>query len=578
RLALAAQTPAGAQPMVKDELVIVFNGLIYTTRELRNELATKGHFFTSDTDTEVLLAGWREWGEGLLPRLSGMFAFAIWNQATRELFLARDRFGKKPLLYKQAGSRLLFGSDLRALQWLDGSRGEIDRASLALYFSLRFVPEPRSIMDGVAKVPPGYLVKYSSRGLEVRRWYNLADAHGPSYATEEEAAEELRERLTEAVKGRLIADVPVGAFLSGGVDSAIVAAVMSRLTNKVRTFTVGFEGSSDYYEERPAAKAVADFLGTDHTEIAVTPGETEAVVNDVFDALDEPFADSSAVPTFIVSKATRQHVTVALTGDGSDEVFGGYRRYQGELLAANYQLLPWPVRKYFFEPLARIVPEGKDNRFLERLRRFRRFIAYAGERDTKRHAGWTALMGDAEIQKLFAEPVEYPPVEQLIEELRDATRAKDPINRLLAADIALGLPGDMLVKADRMSMANSLELRCPFLDHAVVECAASMPGSYKLRRGVGKYILKRAFHDSLPPLVFQRPKRGFEIPIGAWLIGPLRGLVEHAIDPVRLKSQGILRPELPAQWLTDLVSGRRDTSWHLWTVIAFQAWLERQVP
>jgi asparagine synthase (glutamine-hydrolysing) len=575
RLAIVDLSPAGAQPMTRAGLVITYNGEIFNFPSLREELQSLGHQFVGHSDTEVLLEGWREWGEGLLPKLQGMFAFALWDQRSAELVLARDRFGKKPLLYRHAGPVLDFASELTALQCLSASAGTLDRSALRLYFALRYLPEPWSILEGVAKLPAGHLARFSRAGLRIERWYDLPAARPPRFAREEEAAAVLRERLDAAVKARLIADVPIGAFLSGGVDSAIVVSLMAQHAERVRTFTVGFADAADYYEERPAARRVAEHLGTDHTEIAVTPAEALAALDAVWDGLDEPFADSSALPEYLVAQATRRHVTVALSGDGSDELFGGYRKYQGELLALRCGLLPGWLKHAALAPLE-LLPEDKSRPLLEGARRLRRFAAHGWKDAAARQAGWARNLAEAELDDLFAEPAAAPKVETLVAGLRNAMGDADPINAMLGADLGLGLVGDMLVKVDRMSMAASLEVRCPFLDHHVVECAAAMPGRFKLAPGAGKRILRRSFADLLPAEVWARPKKGFEVPIADWLKGELSGLVERATDPAFLKRQGLFRPELPQRWKQALAGGRRDTSGELWTLIAFQAWWDRR--
>jgi asparagine synthase (glutamine-hydrolysing) len=574
RLAIVDLSPGGAQPMLREGAALVFNGMIYNYRALRAELQALGHRFTSESDTEILLAGWRQWRHAMLPKLNGMFAFALWDPVLRELVLARDRFGKKPLVYKHTDTRLAFASDLAAAEHLGGA-GEIDPAAIRWLFTLRYIPEPATALRGFAKLPPGHVATFSPSGLSVERWYDLAIAEKPRFADEAEAARELRARVEAAVADRLVADVPVGAFLSGGIDSGIVVAAMRKASNRVRTYTVGFEDVPDYYEERPAAKTVADFLGTEHTEIAVSAAEALGAIDKVFDGLDEPFADSSAIPTFLVSRATRQHVTVALSGDGGDEVFGGYRKYQGELLAERYRAVPAPLRRNVIEPLARLLPEGKRHPLLEKARRLRRFVAHAGGDAAARQAGWMRLLEDDELDALLGPAAVTPALETRIEKLRGAAGGGDAVNKMLFADISLGLPGDMLTKADRMSMANSLEVRCPFLDYRVVEAAAAMPGAWKLKRGEGKSVLRRAFADALPTEVFARPKKGFEVPIALWLTGPLRSLVETALDAGTLKAHGIA-PEPPRRWLAELQSGGRDTSEKLWTLVAFTQWAARR--
>jgi asparagine synthase (glutamine-hydrolysing) len=578
RLAVIDLSEAAAQPMAGHGGVIAFNGEIYNFASLAAELRDLGHRFVSRSDTEVLLAGWRAWGAGLLDRLVGMFAFALWNAEAGELILACDRFGKKPLVYRHHATQLAFGSDLVALSYLAGATSEIDPTALRLLFALRYIPAPWTIRAGIRKLPAGHLAVFSRRGIHVRRWYSLAKSRPPRYRDEAEAAADLRRHLDTAVADRLVADVPVGAFLSGGIDSAIIAASLAAQGKSVRTFTVGFPGASAYYEERPAARAVARHLGIDHTEIEVGPAETRRVLDDVFDGFDEPFADSSAIPTYLLARETRRQVTVALSGDGADEVFGGYRKYLGELYAERYQRLPAWVRRQVIAPLARCLPEGKDGPWRERSRRLRRFLAHADQDAAARQAGWMRDLTEAELDRLFAPAVAATEtdVESLVAVLREETDGGDPINAMLAADIALVLAGDMLVKVDRMSMHHALEVRCPYLDQRVVECAAAMPGSFKLADGTGKRILRRAFAERLPAEVFVRPKKGFEVPIAAWLTGDLVETTRRAIDPERLRRQGLFRPELPQRWFADLKAGRRDTAWSLWTMVVFQAWIDRQ--
>ncbi|MSP67941.1 MAG: asparagine synthase (glutamine-hydrolyzing) [Alphaproteobacteria bacterium] len=576
RLAIIDLGPGGAQPMQGHGRVITFNGEIYNYRHLRRELEAAGHHFTTRSDTEVILAGWRAWGPALLPRLTGMFAFALWDPAARELVLARDRFGKKPLLFHHAGERLAFASDLVALEHLLGSAQPIDHQALRLLFTLRYVPEPRAIAAGVAKVPAGHLARFRAGSLVIERWFDLGAERGATYGDEGQAGRDLVAAFDAAVADRLVADVPVGAFLSGGIDSALVAAAAVRAGKSLSTFTVGFAGAPDYYEERPAARVVAEALGTDHHEVVVDAGQALASLDSVFDGLDEPFADSSAVNVHLLARAVRPSVKVVLTGDGADELFAGYRKHQGELWAGCYQRLPATLRHRLIEPLVARLPEGKSHPLLEAGRRLRRFTTHAGGDAVCRQAGWARLLPETDLERLFAAPVPGISVEGMIADLRAAAGDVDSVNRMLAADIGLGLVGDMLVKVDRMSMASGLEVRCPFLDQRVALIAAAMPGAYKLAPGAGKRILRRAFADRLPAATFRRPKRGLEVPIATWLQGPLAERVRAAIDPVRLARQGLFRPELPAVWWRDLCSGVRDTAEPLWTLIAFQAWAERR--
>ena len=578
RLSIQDLSSAASLPMAAEGLVMAYNGEIYNFHEIRTELEAAGHTFATSGDSEILLAGWRHWGVDLLPRLSGMFAFALWDAAKSELILARDRLGKKPLLYKAEAGRCTFASELAALETLLESAPAVDQQALRMLFTLRYVPEPLSIAEGVRKLPGGHMARVTASGVQVRRWYDPLAQRPARYADPVQAEADLVGRFDEAVRCRLIADVPLGVFLSGGSDSALVAASMVRAGERVRSFTVGFAGAADYYEERPAAERVARHLGTEHTAIEISPGDARAALDAVFLGLDEPFADSSAVPTFLLARETRRHVTVALSGDGADEVFGGYRKYQGELMAARYHALPELLRRGLIEPLAALLPERKSSPLLERARRLRRFTRHAGRDAVGRQAGWMRLMDGREMAGLFAQPGAAPALEPMVAALRHEAGEDDPLNAMLHADIHLGLPGDMLVKSDRMSMANSLEVRCPFLDHRVVECAAAMPGGFKLAAGEGKRVLRRAFAGRLPKEVFQLPKKGFELPIAEWLTGPLDELTRRSIDTERLRRQGIFRPEQPRRWYADLKSGRRDSSEKLWTLIAFQAWCENFRP
>jgi asparagine synthase (glutamine-hydrolysing) len=575
RLAIIELSPLGAQPMRRDGLVITYNGEIFNFAEVRDELSRLGHSFRSSSDTEVLLAGWQQWGDELLPRLNGMFAFAIWDAEARTLYAARDRFGEKPLVYAHAGDRLAFGTDLIACEAMLGETRPVDAAALRALFTLRFVPEPWSIARGVRKLPVGHWLRFGPRGLAVEPWYELAAArrNAPVDIAGVEAG--LRQRFDAAVRARLVSDVPVGVFLSSGIDSALVAASVAASGARLKTFTVGFAGASDYYEERPMAAAVARHLGAEHTEIEVSGARVGEVLDRVFTALDEPFADASAVPTFLVSEATRRNVKVVLTGDGADEVFGGYRRYWSELHVGLWNRMPQALRRAL-TGLAMRLPEGKDSRLLEALRRVRRFAATADADPVRRQAALMRLASEPELDRLLGHaPAEAISLEDLVSDRRGASAFSDPINAMLACDVSLGLPGDMLVKVDRTSMANALETRTPYLDDRVVEWAFAMPGSQKLAlqagRPVGKRVLRQAFRDRLPAEVFNRPKRGFEMPVAAMLNGVAAERLAAATDPIALKRQGLFNPGQIATWTQELATGR-DTSWHLWTLLAFQEW------
>lgn len=575
RLAVIDLRREAAQPMHNYGLTIVFNGEIYNFSALRSELEQQGYRFRTNGDTEVLIAGWHAWGRDFLPRLQGMFAFAIWDAQSRELVLARDRIGKKPLLYKQNSQNLLFASDLVALDHLDDAPGEIDLTALRLMMTLRFIPEPLSIRVGVRKLLPGHLAVWRNGEFSVMRWDNPTIAAEQRPPNRSAGAAALRQHFDAAVADRLIADVPRGVFLSGGIDSALVAASAVRQIDDVQSFTVGFESASPYFEERPAAREVATYLGTHHTEIAVSATDAISAIDDVFTGLDEPFADSSALPMYVLAREARRHVTVALSGDGADEVFAGYRRYRAELYADSYQRVPRVIRGLTENCLLPLFPESKSTVMGEKVRRLRRFLAHAAKNPSDRQAGFYRLMPEPEVQALCHHPEGGESPEQIIALARNVAKTSDPVNQMLMADQSVVLPGDMLVKVDRMSMANSLEVRSPFLDHRVIALANAMPGQWKLNKSGGKRILIEAFADRLPRVVFDRPKKGFELPIAEWLVGPLQDMARRATDPVRLQQQGLFNPSVVDGWWQALKHRRRDTSELLWGVVAFQAWAER---
>jgi asparagine synthase (glutamine-hydrolysing) len=575
RLAIIDLTEGGAQPMRRGDLVVVFNGEIFNYRALRADLERLGHAFRSTSDTEVLLAGWQQWGEGLLPRLTGMFAFALWDGSRRRLVAARDRFGEKPFLYAAYGRRLAFGSDLIACEAMLGETRPVDPVALRALIEIRFVPEPWSIAQGVVKLPPGHWLKLDEAGLTVAPWYRLAERALPRVDARQTAELGLRDRFDAAVRDRLVADVPVGVFLSGGIDSALVAASVAQTGMRPHTFTVGFEGAA-MLDERPLAAAVARHIGAEHTEIAVAHAAAGDVLDGVFLGLDEPFGDASAVPTYLVSQATAKQAKVVLTGDGADEVFAGYRRYWAEVWSAALMQVPRLLRTAAARTLA-LAPEGKESWALEAVRRARRLLASAHADPVARQASWMRETGLIEIDQLLGSaPAGAIDLAELISAARAESPSPDPIATMLCADVAVVLPGDMLVKVDRMSMANALETRTPFLDQRVVEWAFALPGPMKLaRRGLGvegKLILRTAFRDRLPAGVFERRKRGFEMPVRDLLLGPAAERLAAACDPARLSAQGLFAPAEIALWRRDLAGGRRDTSWRLWTLLAFQEW------
>jgi asparagine synthase (glutamine-hydrolysing) len=547
RLSILDLSPAGRQPMVSDRWVLVFNGEIYNHHELRGARAYRGR-----SDTEVLLGLLDEHGvEAVLPRLNGMFAFAAWDRRERVLWLARDRFGEKPLYYGTSRGIFFFGSELKALREHPDFDPEPDRAALALYLRLSYVPSPWSAYRAVRKLPPGCLLR---AGGEPRAYYRVRGLDlTPSALPETELVDQLEARLREAVRLRMEADVPLGAFLSGGIDSSTIAALMqAQSARPVRTFTVGFIESG--FNEAPHAAAVAKHLGTDHTELTVTPREAMDVIPALPAMYDEPFSDSSQIPTHLVSKLTRRHVTVSLSGDGGDELFAGYRRH----LAAD---LIW--RRWGWMPAWLRRAGGFAAGFVPGLRRWARAFA----RRTPAQVYLSLVTQWDKPPLLGAGPQPLLPAE-----LPEGLPAKDALLALQVLDLEMYFPEEILVKVDRASMAAGLESRAPFLDPGVAEFALRLPGPMRIRDGVTKWALRQVLHRHVPPALVERPKQGFGIPLAAWLRGPLRDWAESLLSEAALRERGLLDPApVRALWEAHL-EGRAEAPHPIWGALMLQSW------
>jgi asparagine synthase (glutamine-hydrolysing) len=596
RLSIIDLSPTGAQPMVSScgRFVLSFNGEAYNFAELRRELEASGRRFRGHSDTEVIVEGAAQWGvEPLVKRLIGMFAMALWDREARCLYLVRDRLGIKPLYWAQQGSRLVFGSELKALRACPGFDPALDRDALALFLRLAYVPAPATIYQGVKKLSSGtMLIARLGAPLELRSYWSLeAVAREGSAArfggSEEEAVDELDALLGDAVRRRMIADVPLGAFLSGGIDSSTVVALMqAKSAQKVRSFSIGFREAG--YDEAVCAKRVAAHLGTDHTELYVEPEHARTVIPRLPDIYDEPFADASQIPTFLVAEMTRRHVAVALSGDGGDEVFGGYNRYlQLRHLLASLERLPRGASRALaaalrgvpigaWTALGRFLPNGARERLggLSRLGDRAHKLAFAiegGSGDFYRRIvshWWDAqdlVLGGAAPSFLADDP-------------GAAAFIGERAERLQYFDTLTYLSEDILTKLDRASMAVSLEARVPLLDHRVVAFSWRLPSAWKARPGAGKYLLRRVLDRYVPSELIDRPKAGFAAPIDSWLRGPLRDWAEALIDPARLRREGLLAIEPIHQRWREHQSGRRFWQYPLWNVLMFQAWKERWLP
>jgi len=595
RLSVVDLSSAGHQPMhaARGRYVMVFNGEIYNHSKLRSELEASNNSlnWNGNSDTETLLAGFEEWGvEDTLQRSIGMFAIALWDKQTNTLTLARDRIGEKPLYYGWQGNTFLFGSELKAMKAHPDFKAEIDRNALCLYMRHCYIPAPYSIYQGIAKLMPGCVLSISleQREPHIKAYWSGVDAATQGKADQfkgsaEEAVTTLESLLKDAVGQQMMADVPLGAFLSGGVDSSTVVALMQAQSSRpVKTFSIGFH--DDLYNEAEHAKAIARHLGTDHTELYVTPEDSMSVIHRLPTLYDEPFADSSQIPTFLVSSLAREHVTVSLSGDAGDELFSGYNRYQ--LTASMWSKLsriPRPLRQLTAGIITNISP-ASWNRIASVLQgvvpAFSRW-ANVGDKLHK-GAGVMASKSAADLYhrmiSCWKDPasvviggVELP---TLITGNMPDLSALNAVERMMVLDLLTYLPDDILCKVDRAAMGVSLESRIPFLDHRVVEFAWRLPMEYKLREGQTKWALRQVLYRHVPKELIERPKMGFGVPIDSWLRGPLYDWAEALLDENRLKHEGFFDVEMVREKWNEHLSGKRNWQYLLWNVLMFQAWLD----
>lgn len=564
----------GDQPMANEDgtVQVVFNGEIYNFRALRAELEAAGHRFRSRSDTEVLVHGYEEWGEAVVERLDGMFAFGVWDEGRRRLLLARDRAGKKPLFWTSAGGRFAFASEIKGLTALPWIPDDVDARAFPLYLSYGYVPAPGTFYQGVRALPPATrMVVEAGQGRvpEPERYWR-PEWRSPSVRElpRKRAVETVRELLDAAVARRLEADVPLGAFLSGGIDSTLVVGLMRRhAEGSLRTFSLGFADDATYDETR-FARLAAERFGTDHTEFRVQADEVE-LLDELVAAHDQPFGDSSAIPTWIVSRLTREHVTVALTGDGGDEMFAGYPRFLGMVMAQRTPGWVAAVGDW----LGRRLPHHPD--FRHPTRRFSRFFRAAALPPAERMLRWVGYLPDRVNELLRPEVRDAVGPDALTASLREPWEATgaSPLARTLALNFHTYLPEDLLVKADRCSMAHGLELRSPFLDTALMEFAAGLPDAYRIRRGTLKWLLKEAFPDLLPDEIRDRPKMGFGVPLPVWFRTHWKGFFEARLFGAGARSWAWLRREpVEALW-REHQSGTRDHGHGLWALLTLETWL-----
>jgi asparagine synthase (glutamine-hydrolysing) len=564
----------GHQPIHNEDSTIwvIQNGEIYNYLELRDQLLAKGHSFNTQSDTEVLVHAYEQWGEQMVERLNGMFAFAVFDRSRSRVLLARDRVGIKPLHYAIDGKRLVFASELKALLRDPALRRDIDPVALDEYLAYEFVPSPRSIIGGISKVEPGCTLTWSvADGRSgIRRYWspNLHPDQAAPRKSLEDRCQELRAVLRESVRKELVSDVPLGVFLSGGIDSSAVAATMKQLGGDVKSFSVGFEDRS--FDEAPYARLVAQHLGTEHHELTLEPGMLLGLIPRLPVLLDEPLGDASIIPTYLLSAFTRQHVKVALGGDGGDELFAGYPTLQAHRLAGYYLRTPRALREGLVEPAVRRLPVSRDNLSFDF--RAKRFVGGAAFPVAERHQRWMGSFTPEERASLLSRDLRQGLGANGAAPMAAGEGGADPLNQALLLDMRLYLENDILVKLDRASMMASLEGRVPLLNNDFVEFALGLPLDMKLRGLRSKFLFKRALRGILPDKILNRPKKGFGIPVAHWFRGPLKEQMLSVLSPERIARKGFFDPAAVSRLIEDHLVGRRDNRKQLWTLFAFELW------
>jgi asparagine synthase (glutamine-hydrolysing) len=570
----------GHQPIAnEDESVwIVFNGEIYNYCELRTYLLKRGHQFRTLTDTEVILHLHEEFGPASVEYLNGIFAYAIVDLKQRRLTLARDRMGTKPLYYTFVDDALVFGSELKVLLAHPGVPRQIDLVALNEYLSYEYVPTPRTILQNVFRLKPGHILQFDANGIQTQPYWNLSLARSEMQPPVDwrDYSTQLYDVLYRSVRMERVSDVPIGVLLSGGIDSSAITALMANLSQDVNTFSISFEDSS--FDERHFARTVADRFGTHHHELTLTSKEATKLTTSIMDFLDEPFADSSLIPTFLLSKFAREHVKVVLGGDGGDELFGGYPTLKAHRLIESYErLVPWHARAYIAPRILNAMPVSFNNISVDF--RLRRFLAGRGVPLQTRHHIWLGSFGDEQKAKLlqgWIKPVLRDTYAQAYEHALECD-ARQSLNQILYDDTKMYLEGDILYKVDRASMAASLEVRVPLLNRDVVEFVSALPLSLKLHRLTGKFLFKKSMQGLLPNEIINRPKKGFNMPVARWFNGELRDLLVDMLSETRLTKQDFFCAEYVKTLMDEHFTQKRDRRKELWTLLMFQLWYQRYI-
>ena len=559
RLKILDLSKDSSQPMRKDNYVICFNGEIYNFKNLKLELIKKGHLFTSNGDTEVLISAWKEWGVSMLKKLDGMFSFVIWDTKNKNLFLARDRFGKKPLIYCIRNNSIFFASDVKSLACLTAG-GEINKEAIYSLFRFRFIYEPLTIYENFFKLTPGSFMRFNNYGAKINDWYygNLNE-NRLQFAS----AQQLKSIVNKAVNKRLVSDVPLGIFLSGGIDSAIIMNSVAQIGKKIPTFTVGFKNQEKYYDESIIAKKISRYFGFENMTIYLDQQKVLNSIDQILEANDEPFADSSAIAMHMITNSVKDDIKVALTGDGGDELFGGYSKYISYKWKKLMLFLPIKLRRILITCLS----DNKENSFLNFMRKFKRFLEGYDNDPEKMQINFLDQLNNKEHEDLFGLEKKVIP-----NSVFRGSKNFTELNRILFRDFRFSLLGDMLVKLDRHSMANSIELRSPFLDKDLVNLSFNIPGKKKIGFLNGKMILRKCYKDSFPEWYFKMPKKGFEVPLSNWLKNDLKHLVDKSTKPDVLESLNIKNANIIMNWKKEFYNGNKDNSWKLWVLVSYYHW------
>ena len=555
----------GRQPIHNEAgtVWVVFNGEIYNYRELRGELESLGHRFYTSSDTETIVHAYEQWGEDAFRRLRGMFGIALWDEPKRTLLLARDRAGQKPVHYTERGGRLYFGSEIKSLLAAGAVDPALNMAALDHYLAFLYTPRDASIFEGVRKLPPGHFLRWRDGRAEVKQYWQV-DARETFKGSEADAVAALGSVLEEAVCSHMVSDVPLGAFLSGGVDSSAVVGMMARASSRpVQTFSIGFDDPA--FDELEHARVVAKHFGTDHHEFVVRP-DGLSILEDLVGHFDEPFADSSAIPTWYVSEIARRHVTVVLSGDGGDELFGGYDRYLPHPRVAQFDRLPLPGLRGAAALAWPLLPHGATGK---------NFLRHVAKDPAGRYMDSIAMFQADERAALYAPGARaaiHAASEAALAQHFDRFSALPHDSQMMRFDFETYLPEDVLTKVDRMSMAHSIETRVPLLDNQVIDFAATLPAHLKIHNGRRKHILKETLRPMLPPGILDRKKQGFGVPLGTWFRGGLTGLFSDVLDAPRTKQRGYFEPAFVSRLLKEHLAGQRDHTLRLWQLLVFELW------